>query len=98
MVRGRVVRSVLGPDVRVEAGAVVEDSVVLGGTLVEAGARVRTSIVDTGARIGREAQVGDAPAGTRLTDDAITIVGTDSVIAGGTVLPAGSRLEPGTTA
>ena len=36
-VRGRVVRSVLGPGVQVEGGAVVEDSVLLGETLVEAG-------------------------------------------------------------
>lgn len=95
-VRGRVVRSVLGPGVEVQAGAVVEDSVLLEDVLVEAGAQVRTAVVDRGARIGRGAQVGAAPAGTRLTDEAIALVGQDSVVGGGARVEAGARLEPGT--
>lgn len=97
-VRGRVVRSVLGPGVRVEAGAVVEDSVLLGDVRVEAGARVHTAVVDRGSVVGRDASVGSAPAGTRLTDEAITLVGRDCRIARGVTVEAGARLEPGTTA
>lgn len=97
-VRGRVVRSVLGPGVEVQAGALVEDSVVLADCTVEAGAQVRTSVLDTGVRVGRDARIGAPPAGTRLTDAAIALVGSDSTISRGTVLPAGARLEPGTTA
>ncbi|WP_206673496.1 glucose-1-phosphate adenylyltransferase family protein [Pseudactinotalea terrae] len=97
-VRGSVRRSVLGPGVEVQAGAVVEDSVLLGDTVVEAGAIIRTAIVDTGVRVGRGARVGDAPAGTRLTDEAITLIGQDCTIRRGAVVPAGARLDPGATA
>lgn len=97
-VRGQVIRSVLGPGVEVQAGAVVEDSVLLGDVLVEAGAVIRTAIVDTGVRIGRDARVGEAPAGTRLTDEAITLVGQDCRISRGATVPAGARLDPGATA
>lgn len=97
-VRGRVVRSVIGPDAEIGAGAVVEDSVLLAGVRVEAGAQVRTSIVDTGAWIGPDAWVGAAPEATRLTDDAITLVGQDSRIGRGSTVQAGARLEPGTLA
>ncbi|WP_202878796.1 glucose-1-phosphate adenylyltransferase family protein [Ornithinimicrobium ciconiae] len=97
-VRGQVHRSVLGPDVEVQAGAVIEDSVLFGETLVEAGAVVRTAIIDTGVRIGRDAVVGAAPTGTRLTDEAITLVGKDSQVSRGATLSAGARLDPGATA
>ncbi len=52
VVAGRVVRSVLSPGVRVEAGAVVEDSVILHDAVIRAGARVEKAIVDTGVEVG----------------------------------------------
>jgi glucose-1-phosphate adenylyltransferase len=52
VVAGRVSRSVLSPGVRVEAGAVVEDSVVLHDAVIRAGARVERAIVDTGVEVG----------------------------------------------
>lgn len=97
-VRGRVVRSVVGPGVRVGTGAVVEDSVLLTDVVVEAGARVHTAVLDRRTVVGREATVGGAPAGTRLTDGAVTLVGQDSHIGRGVVVGAGARLDPGTTA
>lgn len=97
-VRGWVARSVLGPDVLVEAGAVVEDSVLMRGAVVEAGARVSACVVDEGVTIGRDAVVGRALAGTRVTDGAVTLVGRQSTVSPGADIPAGARLEPGTTA
>ncbi|HSP60772.1 MAG TPA: sugar phosphate nucleotidyltransferase [Ornithinimicrobium sp.] len=97
-VRGRVERSVLGPDVVVEGGAVVQDSVLLRGVVVEAGARVSACIVDEGARIGRDAVVGRTLPGTRITDGAVTLVGRHTVVGRGAQVPAGARLEPGTRA
>ena len=97
-VRGRVVRSVLGPRVEVQSGAVVEDSVLLGDTLVEAEAVVRTSVLDTGVVVGRGARVGATPSGTRLTDEVITLVGKDCRIGRGSTVAAGARLDPGATA
>ncbi|WP_166649245.1 glucose-1-phosphate adenylyltransferase family protein [Naumannella halotolerans] len=98
VVRGRVVRSVLGPGVTVQAGALVQDSVLFGDTLVEAGAQVHTSIVDTGVTIGRKARVGQEPSGTRLSDDQICMIGKDSTIGRGAELSTGTRMEPGSTA
>lgn len=96
-IRGQVVRSVLGPGVRVATGAVVEDSVLFEGVVVEAGARVATAIVDSGVRIGAKALVGEVARG-RLGDAAVTLVGRDSTIAAGARVPPRARLEPGTRA
>lgn len=95
-VRGRVVRSVLGPGVVVEAGALVADSVLFGDVVVEAGAEVRTCIVDDEVVIGRGAHVGAAAPSTRPRDKDITLVGRQSRIARNAVVEAGARLEPGT--
>lgn len=96
-VAGRVVRSVLGPGVVVEAGAEVVDSVVFADSRVEAGAVVAAAIVDSGCTIGARAQVGDRAAD--LDDsDGIALVGRDSTVGAGVRLAAGARLEPGSSA
>lgn len=98
-ISGRVVRSVLGPGVRVEAGAEVVDSVLFEDVVVRKNAFVGTAIVDhrvefaAGSRLGVETGSSSLPA-----DDDISMVGRDSRVGGGVELPAGSRLEPGTTA
>lgn len=94
-VAGTVVRSVIGPGCVVEAGAVVEDSVLFADVVVRRDAQVRCAIVDEQVSIGRGAQVGGARK-RRIHDDAIALVGRESVIAGGAVLEAGARLEPAT--
>lgn len=96
-VRGDVVRSVLGPGVRVGAGARIVDSVIFADTEVEAGARIESAVIDTDVRIGRDATVGLLVAG-RLADSGVTLVGRDSRIAAGTRIERGARLEPGTRA
>lgn len=96
-VRGTVRRSVIGPRVEVQSGAVVEDSVILGDVLIEGGASVRSAVVDEGTRIGRGATVGARPPGTRLSDATITLVGRESRIGPSAVVEPGGRLEPGTT-
>lgn len=59
---GSVTRTVMAPKVRVEAGAVVEDSVLLEGVRVCRGAKVRKAIIDQdvvvpeGFEIGHDAQ------------------------------------------
>lgn len=97
-VRGEVRGSVLGPGVVVESGAVVVDSVLGQDVRIEAGAQVHTSVVDDRTVVGRNAQVGARPASTRARDADITLVGVDSRIGRGAVVPAGGRLEPGTVA
>jgi glucose-1-phosphate adenylyltransferase len=94
-VHGEVRRSVLGPGVVVEAGAIVSDSVVFADCRVEAGARVDWAILDERSVVSKDAVVGGTDA--RGTDDPeqVTIVGRDSVVTGR--VGVGSRLEPGTT-
>ncbi|WP_110241830.1 glucose-1-phosphate adenylyltransferase family protein [Nocardioides gilvus] len=93
-VAGTVRRSVLGPDVVVEEGAVVEESVLIEGAVVRAGAQVRRSVVDAGSELADGAIVGSAD--LDLADpDAVVLVGRDSRVS--TSLPAGARLAPGTT-
>lgn len=97
-VAGTVVRSVIGPGVRIAKDAVVEDSVVFANVEVEGGAEVRATVVDTGCTIGRGAVVGAAPPGSRIGDDRLVLVGRDSRVARGAAVAPGSRLEPGSTA
>ncbi len=97
VVSGRVVRSVLGPGTRVEAGAQVTDAVLFDDVTVEAGATVSRAIVDKRVRVGRGARVGSDDADLDDSDD-IVLVGNDAVIAPGSEVPRGARLEPGSTA
>jgi glucose-1-phosphate adenylyltransferase len=91
-IAGRVARSVLGTGVVVEAGATVEDAVLLGRVVVRAGAAVRRAIVDEDAEIGACASVGAAPG---AGDAPITLVGTGAKIAPSARVTAGERVPPG---
>jgi glucose-1-phosphate adenylyltransferase len=95
VVAGTVRRSVLGPGVRVEPGAVVRNSVVLADTVVRGGATVDWAIVDQDCVIGDGAVVGREDADGTGSPDAVTIVGRDSRVDG--PLEESARLEPGTT-
>lgn len=94
-VRGTVRRSVLGPGVVVEEGALVEESVLFAGVVLRSGAQVRRSVVDSGCEMLDGADVGADD--LDLADpDAVVLVGRDSRVS--VPLPPGSRLAPGTTA
>ena len=95
-VSGRVERSVLGPGVVVEAGALVADSVVFTDAVVAAGAEVHWTVLDTRSVVEADARVGE-PGTAALDDpDAVTLVGCDSRIGRGVTVETGARLEPGT--
>ncbi len=96
-VSGRVHRSVLGPGVVVEEGAFVANSVVFADNVIGAGATVHWSVIDAGCTIGSGAQVGDADADALNSSDAVTLIGQDCQVPPDAVIPAGARLEPGTT-
>lgn len=97
VVRGTVLRSVLGPGVLVEEGALVRDSVVFQDTRILEGSRVDWSVVDRDCEIGPAAEVG-SPDTDPDDPDAITLVGRGSTVGREVVLEGGARLEPGTTA
>jgi glucose-1-phosphate adenylyltransferase len=95
-VAGEVSGSVLGPGVVVERGARVADSVVFSGCVIRSGAVVQTAIVDEDSELRRTARVGNVPAARLARDEDIVLVGRGSQVE--SLVAAGSRLEPGTTA
>jgi len=57
-IEGTVINSVISPGVRVAAGAVVRDSIIMTDTLIEAGAIVDRAILDKRVTVGAEARIG----------------------------------------
>jgi glucose-1-phosphate adenylyltransferase len=96
-VSGQVERSVLGPGVVVEAGAVIRNSVVFADCLVSSGATVDWAIIDRDCRIDPGAVVGHPDASALDDSDTVVLVGRASTVGGGVSLPPGARLEPGST-
>jgi glucose-1-phosphate adenylyltransferase len=82
---GRVVRSVLSPEVRVGVGAEVEESVLMDGVEIGEGARVRRAIVDKHVRV---------PAGCVIGHDAEADRDRFALSAAGiAVVPKGAQLD-----
>jgi len=100
-VHGTVERSVIGPGVVVEAGAVVRDSIIFEDTVIGGGATVERAIVDSEVRIGERARVGGPgpheEEGEAL-DRELVVVGQGSRVAAGQAVAPGARLDPGTGA
>ena len=55
---GRVVRSILSPRVRIEAGASVEDSIVFAGVEIGEGARIKRAILDKWTKVPAGMEIG----------------------------------------
>lgn len=97
-VNGEVRGSVLGPRVRVAAGASVRDSVIFADCEIGPDAVVEATIMDTGVRVGEHARIGGEPSRPDSPDDdEITLVGADTTVPAGAEVEAGARLEPGTS-
>ena len=96
VVRGTVIRSVIGPGAVVHQGALVRDTVVFEATVVEEGARLDRAVVDRDCVVGKGAEIG-SPDADPDDPDAVVLIGRGSHLAPGTVLDSGARLEPGTT-
>jgi mannose-1-phosphate guanylyltransferase len=75
---------VLGADVRIGAGAVVERAVILGGTHIGEGCELRDCIVAAGCRIGPR---------TRITGGAV--LGEGVTVGADNVITRGARIFPG---
>ena len=73
-----------------ETGAVVEDSVIMGGTTIKAGAIVRHSIVAENVTIGEAAVVGMTPEGKERT---VATIGPDVTIGKGATVGPKAMVE-----
>jgi glucose-1-phosphate adenylyltransferase len=95
-VAGEVTGCVLGPGVVVEKGARIADSVVFSDCVIRSGAIVQTAIVDEDTEVRRTARIGAVPSARLARDEDIVLVGRGSRVE--SVVDAGARLEPGTSA
>jgi glucose-1-phosphate adenylyltransferase len=101
VVDGLVEHSILSPGVRVEAGAVVRDSIVMFDAVIGEGAVLDRAIVDKEARIGAAARVGAGDEMTPNRDEperlatGITLVGKRAQIPGGVEIGRNCRIDPG---
>ena len=86
---GTVKNSVVGPGVKIMAGAYVEDCVLMGDCTIEADATVRYSIIDSDVTIGAGATVGAA----RAEGAEIAVIGEKITIAAGATVEPGAMLS-----
>jgi len=101
VIDGSVEHSVLSPGVRVAAGAVVRDSIVMFDAVIGPGAVLDRAIVDKEARIGAEARVGVGDEVTPNRDEperlyaGITLVGKRARVPDGIEIGRNCRIDPG---
>ena len=100
VIDGTVEHSILSPGVRVEAGAVVRDSIVMFDTVVGAGAQLDRAIVDKDCVIGSSAVIGHGDDMTPNRDEperlyaGITLVGKAAKIPPRTRIGRNCRIDP----
>jgi glucose-1-phosphate adenylyltransferase len=80
---------VLGANVYVGEGAVVEDSVIMSGTVIKAGARVSYSILDENVTVGRGAVVGKSRADAKD----ITVIGAGNKVEDLSIVEDGAMIS-----
>ncbi|CAA9583891.1 MAG: Glucose-1-phosphate adenylyltransferase [uncultured Thermomicrobiales bacterium] len=93
LIQGRVIRSVLGPGVVVEAGATVRDAIVLQDARIAGGATVERAILDMHASVGAGATVG-AASDDPPSAETIALVGLRATVAAGATVAPGGRVDP----
>ncbi|MFR1809244.1 MAG: glucose-1-phosphate adenylyltransferase, partial [Pygmaiobacter massiliensis] len=88
-VDGTVEFSVIFANVKIGAGAVVRDSIIMPGAVIEEGAQVHYSIVAENVTIKKDAIVGARPeCMTDLSQWGVTVLGE------GITVGAGARVQP----
>jgi glucose-1-phosphate adenylyltransferase len=101
VIDGTVERSVLSPGVRVAAGAVVRDSIVMFDAVIGAGALLDRTIVDKEAHVGAGARVGvgDDMRPNQVEPErlsaGITLVGKRARVPPGMEVGRNCRIDPG---
>lgn len=86
---GTIENSVISENVTIGKGAVVKNSVIMRGTVIGEGARVNYGVIDENVTIGKGAVVG----GDDGSKDKIALVGRETVVADGAVVPSGAIVE-----
>lgn len=97
VVRGQVLRSVLGPGVVIEAGATVRDSILGQNVVVAAGAVVDHAVLDENARVEAGAIMGrktERTSSVPVTADDLVVIGQNAVVPARARRAPGSRMSP----
>ena len=103
VIDGTVEHSVLSPGVRVAAGAIVRDSIVMFDAVIEAGAILDRAILDKECHIGAGARVGVGEDFRPNRDEperlyaGITLIGKKARVPRGVEIGRNCRIDPGTT-
>lgn len=92
IVAGECYDSILSPGVRVMAGAVVRESIIMNDSVIEAGAVVERAIIDKNVVIGANSLVGSLE--SELGAPAITLIGKNAHLPAGMRIGAGARIGP----
>jgi len=93
-VYGQTEFAVLFPNVTIEPGAMVHDSIVMNGSVIRAGALVEYSIIAENTEIGENARVGRRPEDTPDKDSwGVTVIGNNVRIGKGAVVGAKEMID-----
>ncbi|MBN1148664.1 MAG: glucose-1-phosphate adenylyltransferase [Anaerolineales bacterium] len=87
----RVERSVLGPGVQVEDGAIVRESVILTDAIIHSQAVVERAIIEKRVQVGAQARVGAAHLGA---EPLIAMVGKNSLVTPSMIVEPGAVIGP----
>ncbi|HMA76037.1 MAG TPA: glucose-1-phosphate adenylyltransferase family protein [Candidatus Krumholzibacteriaceae bacterium] len=88
-IRGYVSSSILSPEVEVDKGAVVENSIIFHRCRIGAGARIKNTIIDKGSEVGEETSIGYGDKNVvnilqpSYLDSGITLIGRRTIIPAG---------------
>ncbi|MBE6676019.1 MAG: glucose-1-phosphate adenylyltransferase [Ruminococcaceae bacterium] len=85
---GTVRNCVVGAGVKIEKGAVVTDSVLMGDAVIGENAVVSYAIIDTGVTIGKGAVIGE----DKATAKGIAVIGEDVTVEDGARVEAGAMI------
>jgi glucose-1-phosphate adenylyltransferase len=95
---GKVERSIISPNVRVNSWAHVQDSILFEGVNVGRHAKIRRAIIDKGVTIPARAQIGydleaDRRRGFVVTDEGVVVIGTVDMLRELETQPAGGDIR-----
>jgi len=85
---GKVESSVLSPDVIIEEGAYVKDSIIMRGSVIKSGSYIERCVIDERCQIGSNVKIGvgeNIPneLKPKIYNTGITVIGQNSVVADG---------------
>jgi glucose-1-phosphate adenylyltransferase len=87
-IKGKVIRSILFPGVKVDSQAIVEDSIVFSNTVIKQNAKITKTIIDENVTIGANANIGENSSGE------LTVIGMGTRIAKETNISSGVIVYP----